>query len=440
MSIQSRKDRKGNVYYSYSYTDPITKQRVRLSKDETPRFASREEAEEWGKTRDAHISAMKQAAIQRAAWKTAFHNWAKLQDKFEEYKKEKAPRSYRRVIRSLEKYVLPFFLGVKNANNANAWYLHFAEYKAWLKQQIQENADKTLAFNTQNHCFNALNSFLDFLAAINEISPDSNRKCELYAAHLLGKRTVENVYSFSELKDVEANLRKKDKSVADFFHVLSETGMRFNELFSLPMNALFIGQTQHAIRDELIERKITYVGYIVLESQLAKDEKTEVVNKDRDVNGKHVRGPLKGCKEISPKNFRIIPIQNNTTYNILAARYIAQKKLFDSKTHGDSMTNYLLFDEIEVNRARKALRSAWENVGRYKDFHSLRHTFSTHLVGRTRSFYLAKTLLGHKTEREFERYCHMHELLVLELQKNSQVISLLEDESSGEQVMLKKAD
>ncbi|RYZ87211.1 MAG: hypothetical protein EOP04_12260, partial [Proteobacteria bacterium] len=406
MSIQERRDRSGEVYYSYSYTDPVSKARVRLSKDQTPKFKNREEADAWGKTQDAHVSAMKHAAQQREAWKSAFHNWVQLQDKFAEYKKKKAPRSYKRVISSIEKYVLPFFLGEKNLNNANTWYMYFGEYKEWLAIQIQEHSEKPLAFSTQNHCFNALNSFLDYLAEFNHISPDSNRKCKLYEGHLLGARTVEDIYSPQELIEVEANLRKIDESVADFFHVLSVTGMRFNELFSLPMSALFPGHMTNAIHAELTEKKIEYVGYIVLESQLAKDEKTDVVNKKRDSTGKHERWPFKGRKEISPKHFRFIPVQTKKTYNILASRYKAQKELLDRKVHGDSKTNYLLFDEIEVNRARKALSKACEAIGISKDFHSLRHSFSTHLVGSTRSFYLAKTLLGHKTEKEFDRYCH----------------------------------
>lgn len=229
MSIQERPNRKGKVFYSYSYTDPVTKQRVRLSKGETPRFTSREEAEEWGVSRDLAISPVKQAAVQRAAWKKTFKGWIKLLDEFGERKKETAPRSYIRVVKRIEKYVLPFFLGVKLETDASTWPLYFADYKIWLANQIQEKADRPLASYTQRHCINAYNDILHFLTVVKETS---------HKEYLVANCEIEDDASALDTQNSDSS--DKNENMSNLCPSRSATGMRLDGSVAFPLVGGFV--------------------------------------------------------------------------------------------------------------------------------------------------------------------------------------------------------
>ncbi|RYZ75473.1 MAG: hypothetical protein EOP04_33270, partial [Proteobacteria bacterium] len=81
---------------------------------------------------------------------------------------------------------------------------------------------------------------------------------------------------------------------------------------------------------------------------------------------------------------------------------------------------------ITEGKIRRHMAKVNEKLGAQKDFHSLRHTYSTNLCGKTRSFFLAKVILGHRTEKEFEKYCHIFKQTQLEAVKIEQVISILD--------------
>ncbi|RYY00852.1 MAG: hypothetical protein EOO53_21015 [Gammaproteobacteria bacterium] len=322
MRVELRQDRKGRDYYSFTFIHPITKKKTRLKKEEAPRFKSREEAESWAQSQDAHYEAMKEAARQRAAWREAFHDWSELADGYIAWKKEKAPRAWQRSVVMIERYVMPFFLQVKNCNNANTWHVYFEEFKDWLLNDVSKvHSTDRLSFSSQNHAINSLNSFLEYLKRYNKISPDSARKCELHTQHELGSRTVEDVYKDEELISYEQELRKTSELTADFFYILSKTGMRFNELYSLPISQLFKGEMTGPVHDELKDKGVSYVGYILLDSQILKDEKTDSLSRNREADGSHKRGPLKGRKEISLKNARFIPVTDKDCWNILVKLY-----------------------------------------------------------------------------------------------------------------------
>jgi hypothetical protein len=56
-------------------------------------------------------------------------------------------------------------------------------------------------------------------------------------------------------------MRELHVPAAEFFLVLWHTGMRFNELFGLPMNALFKAEvTCKPLAEELTKSGITYHG------------------------------------------------------------------------------------------------------------------------------------------------------------------------------------
>ena len=188
---------------------------------------------------------------------------------------------------------------------------------------------------------------------------------------------------------------------------------------------MFKGNISGGIHDELVEKKIDYFGYILLDSQILKDDETDSLVRERFAGGAHKRGPLKGRKEISLKNSRFIPIDDKKCWNILVKLYQKQKEVLKKGTFGLSDRNYLFFEDLEQGTVRRHMASVNEEKKSHKDFHSLRHTYSTNLVGKTRSFFLAKAVLGHKSEKEFEKYCHLAEQTQLNAQKNSQSIDFV---------------
>ncbi|MBC7532295.1 MAG: site-specific integrase [Oligoflexus sp.] len=425
MRVESRTDRQGKEYFSFTFMHPVTKKKTRIRKEDAPSFRTRAQAEAWAQSQDAHYEAMKEAARQRAAWREAFHDWVEMADGFMAWKKDKAPASWQRSVVMIERYVLPFFLQVKSCNNANLWHTYFDEFRDWLGKEVTKvHSTDGLSYSSQNHAINSLNSLLEYLKRYNKVSPEAARKCELHPQHKLGARTVEDVYSEEEVISYEKALRKTSELTADFFYVLSKTGMRFNELYSLPISQLFKGQMTGPVHDELKEKGVEYVGYILLDSQILKEE-SDSLSRNRLPDHSHRRGPLKGRKDTNIKNARFIPIIDKDCWNILVRLYQEQKKSLDRDLFGSNAKNYLFFEDVEEGAIRRHMQKANEALGTHKDFHSLRHTYSTRLAGKTRSFFLCKVILGHKTEKEFDKYCHIFEETQLEAKKNSQVIDFM---------------
>lgn len=419
MRISKRTDRSGQSYYSFDYNDPITGKRIRLKKSEAPYIVDKAEAEEWAKSQDAHYEALKQANIRRTEWKSKYYDFKDLAARYIDWQKEQAPNSWDRAVVYLERYVLYYFLEIKKSPNANVWYLYFNEFLDWLRVEAKTvRSDRTLALSSQNHVIMTLNTFLDFLARYNLIDPTSKVKCPVHEAHKLGSRGFKDVLYEDEIDLIYPKLKELDPLVADFWWVLLHTGMRFNELYSLPISALFRGHTKGALHEELVEKKLTYYGYLLLDSQCEADSRPR--NADKSLK----RKPLKGRKTIGPANSRTIPILDKECWNILARLYKEQSGAVSKQTLGASIDNYLLFANLPYNKARLTLRDAFAKLGlpHYKCFHCLRHTYSTKIVGGTRSFFLARTILGHKSESMFDKYCHIFEQIQIESQKQTQVI------------------
>src|SRR5690606_3377101 len=139
-------------------------------------------------------------------------------------------------------------------------------------------------------------------------------------------------------------------------------------------------------------------------------------------DGTIARKPLKGRKKISPKNSRIIPIREKETWNVLARRYKEQKAALESKVWGRDPINYMLFEDLKYSKAKRSLESAYEgSVFTTKTWHDCRHSFCTFFVGETRSFFLARAILGHKSNA-FEKYLHIYEEMTLKAKQNQQEI------------------
>lgn len=417
MYVHEEKLKNGQSVFRFTYINNNGK-RVRLKVKDHPDFKSKEEAVAWAKTQTAHQTAMKAKLEERRAWRNKYYHFDELFKNFKEYYRGKAKYSWESTAGHLENYVFRFFLDELNANNVNLWHLYFSQFKDWLKKQKTLSGKKsTLAMSSQNNIILSLNAFLSYLAEYNLISKESQVKCTAYPDHMLNFRDYNDVIDDKELARVRKKIESTNKDAADFFYVLWNTGMRFNELFSLPITSLFSGKLDGAIDEELKRYNIKYYGYIILESQAVHDDRK------RTKAGTIQRKPLKGRKSISPKNARTIPIMDKECWNILARRFKREQERYVSKVYGTDKNNYIFFNDLEWNKAVNSLRCAYEQLSLTpKSYHCCRHSFVTNLIGKTRSFFLVRMITGHKKDTSFERYLHIYEKINQVAKQSSQEI------------------
>src|SRR5690606_17383241 len=153
------------------------------------------------------------------------------------YQEKKAENSWKLSVMYMEQYVLPWFLNKKHQNNVNSWHFLFKEFTDYLEDEaIAMRSKQKLAYSTKNKVIHTLNSFLTYLSEYNLIDPDAARKCPCFPADKLNTKTYENVITPVEFERVFSKLKELNAATAEFFYVLYHTGMRFNELFSLPMS------------------------------------------------------------------------------------------------------------------------------------------------------------------------------------------------------------
>ncbi len=416
MYVDLRKNKNGTTTYRITFIDETGK-RKRLPSERHPKFQSKAEAESWVKTQAAYQEAQRARMERKYEWRNKYYDFTKLEEAFLKWHQKKAPNSWQNSKLSLT-YVLDFFLNKKEAGNVNQWNLFHQEFRDWLEDEAKgtRKGGKKLSYSTANHCIRTLNNFQEFLVAYNHMDHEARITCECFAQHLVGKRSWEDVITKEEFATVHSHIQAKDQDVADFFYVAYWTGMRFSELWGLPMAYLYGGKLTGPIADELNKHHLSHFGYIVLESQLDGDAATRI-------DGHLVpRKPLKTKKKISPENARTIPILDKECWNVLARRYKEQKELLDKHVYGMDKVNYLLFDNLNMSRLTRALQDAFKSLGlRPKTYHCCRHSRATYLVGETRSFFLGKAMLGHKSDVH-EDYIHIFEMINLKAKQSVQEI------------------
>lgn len=417
MIIDKRVLKDGTHYYSFSYYDKEGK-RVRLKKENCPNFTKLEDARAWAKSQKAHQHASKALIEQKLAWKSAFYEFESLVKKYGDWQKTQAPNTWENNILYFEQYCLPWFLGVKKQNNVNAWHFLFTEFTTYLRVEAKTARTRTqITVATANKIIHTLNSFTRFLSLHNLIDGDSAKKCPSFPEYMQNQKSIEDVISEPEFEAIHRKLSFINPASADLFLLLYRTGMRLGEALSLPISALFKGQMEGALHEELKEKHIEYIGYLVLESQCeslarSRDEKTFA----------HSRKPLKGRRRIHNKDSRLIPIRQKEVWNMLVRRYKEQKELLTKDLYGKEPLNYLFFDDLASTRMHVDMKEAY-TATQYtvKTPHSCRHSFATLFAGETRSFFLAKMILGHKS-KAFEGYMHLYEQLAQVAKRNSQEI------------------
>jgi integrase len=422
MRVELRKLANGQTYYSFVYCNGP--KRIRLKKGDHPQFKTREEASEWAKSKEADLESARARVLQRLKWKTQYYSFAKISDEYINHCKKVQPNSWKNTAFYLDQYVFPYFLEVKKSNNPNNWSLHFEDFKTWLEESAMTVREprRLISYSTKNHCIRTLNTFLEFMAKTHRVERPNIYKVTGYAGGKINSRNADALIPLEEFKIVHGILKETNRTVATFFQTAYFTAMRFNEIYGLSLDDLFIGEIEDGVlKPALDHHNIEYFGYIVLESQ----PKTKV--RDRLSDGTIKRKPLKGKTKIDEKFNRIIPIIDKDLFNNLVALYMRQEELFKSRTYGSDRKNYVLFDGLTTTEANLALRQAFQKT-KYnpKSYHCCRHTRCTELVGKTRDFVLARYWLGHARQETTLRYTHIYQQSSRIVRKKNQKIEFIE--------------
>ncbi len=324
---------------------------------------------------------------------------------------ESAPNSYESTMHYFDRFVLPFFLDEKMERNVNKWHLLFKEYRIWLMESAYKDGhgDKLISYSTKNHCVRALNKFLKSMCEVGVLTPACNIKCTGFARHLVDEnaRGAEDIIKENEYTVLKKSLGKKSK---EFFICLYNTGMRFNELYSLSFNDIYFDEDieeglEGWMKDSLESNGYEIYGYISLTSQCK--------SKNRDINesGEVERKPLKGRKTTKLKDGRVIPILDAETMDILIDRYNRCVDEYERGQYGENEENYFLFYE-DHNEIRRDFYKHCK-----KGMHACRHSFTTRLIGKTRHQILTRTITGHRSLDVFDRYVHIYEEYVKKARK-----------------------
>lgn len=320
--------------------------------------------------------------------------------------------------------MIPFFLDVKKSNNPNNWSLHFEDFKRWLEEEaytIKRNR-RLISYSTKNHCIKTVNTFLEYLKKQNLVDPANVYKVTSFPAHLVGGRNAEHLIAEEEFRLVHGLLKEANSQAATFFETAYWTAMRFNEIFGLSIDDIFIGELDdNVLKPAMKHHGIEYYGYIVLESQPA----TKIRTRQKD--GSIRRKPLKGKPKIDAKYSRLIPIISKELFNNLVKLYKIQEEKFKRKIYGSNRKDYVLFEDLTHSETVVDLRAAYSKT-RYpqKSYHCCRHTRCTELVGKTRDFVLARYCLGHARQETTLKYTHIYQQSANTARKKRQRIELIE--------------
>lgn len=400
------KRRNGATRYKFYYWDPIKHKNCVVPAERVRHILNDQEADAYVRMHESTENAAKLRIEQKLAWQKKFYDVEKLYDLYAENRKREAPRSWDKDLYYLKFYVFDFFLNVKQLNNVNVWDMYYKEFKDWLRvvKPARKNKLGNLAPNTQDNVIKALNTFINTLHEERLI--EHNRKCRALRRDELGARGLESLLEEDEMERVYQQLLTTSPQIADLFWVLLNTGLRLNESLGLHLGSLQNGQPTEKNLLQMMKRNgISCHGYIVLEDQ----------PKTRDIRRKdgHIeRVPLKGRKKITPKNNRIIPIENARAFNTLVRLFRTQKELYQARKFGPDIKNYLLFDGLTQSMVTSHLRKGFEPLRlRFKSAHCYRHTYSTHLCGKYNDMLYLKMVLGHSDVKITERYVHLYEAM-----------------------------
>lgn len=428
---------KDKPYWTIQYYEDG--KRKRLPVKDGYKYFSEQECQKEIKKIERDYGLQKILAKERLQWETKYHEKRELIDAFERYQSDKgrAPNTYKSSVTYLQYYIYPFFMGKKSQGFSNEprlalWSRHFEDFKIWLNTKAKTikksgKDNKPISLSTQNHIIRTLNVFMDFCSKRGELKQEHYYKLKAHEKSLLGERGANDLIDKEEFKKVYKRLLKKSKQEKDvkslkyrdaayFYALLYWSGMRFNEAFGLSIDDIY---TSKAIKDSTIARdlehyKIDSYGFILINSQPALKTRYDSENP----NCKKVpRKALKGKKSIKDKDMRNIPIINSECWDNIVELYLEAKESHENQVlDTENKKDYLLFQNAthsDLNRYLKETQLELQSEGsidrHFRTYHCARHTRATEIIGSTRSFFLAKSWLGHAREETTMRYIHIFE-------------------------------
>lgn len=407
--------------FSFLYHDRVLGRNVRLSQKLTPHMANESEAEAFCKKFEAENDAQRYRIEKRLSWREKYYNFEELIEKFRKAKNLEAPNVVDDMISHLRLYLFPFFLALKNQNNINLWEYHFEELRDYLRETKPAKGNKPrLALSTVNNIINTLNQFFEVSARYH--LAEKAFHCRQFEKALLNRRGAEHVMSEEIAGLFVKCLKKRNMRSSDLFLVLLNTGLRVNEAMGLSLSDFHLDiHKSDYIKKLLMPFELMPLAYISVDSQ----PKNRI--NPRNARGVVERKALKSKKTIDPRHARNIPILDKETFNVLAARFNEQRKLFKVGRWGQDLKNYLLFDGLTNMVFANDMTFVRNKLKTEVDYspHSLRHTYATRLVEKVSgNFTLCNMILGHHDINMTMRYVHINEAMKLK----SDTVDLLENE------------
>lgn len=389
-----------------------------LDKSKYPDFYSEKAAKEWIKqNREKLLVNKKQADIVRdIKLRKKFPDMQILAEKFLKAQKEDAPNSYESSVLYLERFVFAFYLDRLGLNDINQWHKYFEDFRNYLADEATvKGRSEKIAYATKNHCIRTLNKFLSVMQRTNHLDSTISLKCRPFAKNLLNVRGYEHLFTPQETLYLKENLVES----REFFIILLNTGMRFNEAYSLSIDDVREAQDLplHLVK-RFKDYKLKVYGFISLESQISgksRNNAYKIAEQEKKKNknvktlgesrGLFHRKPLKSCKKINSKNRRIIPIFDKETWDIIGENYNRAIEDYHSRKYDSNPKDYFLLD-VEPNTLRREFLKHTK-----KGFHAARHTAITYLTQKLSSDEnIIKLISGHRSEA-YATYVHLAQKL-----------------------------
>jgi len=284
MQYEKRNNNNG-LYFSFVWYDVRTKKRIRLTRAEIKKrfghdITTEDEAEECLKLLEAQYETEKIKIERRLTWEKEYYNFAKLLDQYEKVQKKSAPNSWQNSVFYMKHYVLPFFLTQKKLNNIELWEDNFDEFRDWLERKARKiRSGDLISYSSKNHAIKSLNTFLTHLYQKKLIHRVT--KCDSFGAHLINKRTLDDVVYPHEMEAVYQKLIDQGhKQEAIYFRFLFFSGMRLSEGLAISIADIFQGELpgNQLLSKKLKIHNIKYYGYRVHARSLAQSGGVQMVH------------------------------------------------------------------------------------------------------------------------------------------------------------------
>jgi integrase len=397
---------KGRTSWYLRYRDE-TGRLINYPKAKYPEFKTQEQAKAWiVSNREKFGDIKKQGDLLREIErKREFPEFQFYVDVFIKSQKIDAPNSWKSSEIYMERFVFDFFLIRMRIRDINEWLNFREEFRDFLLKEATVKGKKQLIKgNTRNNIIRTFNKFISIMARYNHIRDKNPPKCRSFPKHMQFSRGYDDIYKEDELIKITDSLNQGK----DFFRILSNTGMRFGELFGLSVSSInFADDLPKHLKERFDRYEAKIFGYILLESQLKDKTRSGSL-----VNRSYERKPLKSCKDFNSKNRRVIPIFDEETWNTIVRNYNHAWDLFESgKLDVKGPDDILLLQNVELTKLRSELRKYTT-----KGFHACRHTYITNLVGRFMDITLTRMISGHKSD-SFEVYVHIYQRVAEEAAK-----------------------